>query len=155
MRSALALVAILFLSATATPQYGTAPHGYYPADYNGAIFTGKFVKGDTDQNVTLTYTKASKVEVFVGRLQMGCKVPTRDGSQQLMNATDFPESSVVTAFYSKVTRKQGGKKIKENQIIAISFAEIDGQRIADERRRIYYCTRSVLMQFRAFGAPNQ
>lgn len=153
MRHTMALLLILFLPGGAWPQYGSAPNGFYPPTYGGSIFTGKFVKGDAEQNLTLMYNKGSKTEIFVGRLQTGCGVPTQDGGKRLMNAVDFPEGSVVTAFFQKVTRKEGDKKIKEIRIIAISFAEVDGQKIADDKRLIYYCAAPGHMVFRAYGTP--
>jgi hypothetical protein len=144
---------IVMVSGAAWSQYGSAPDGYYPTNYGGSIFMGKFVKGNPDQTLTLSYTKGSKTELFVGKLQKGCGVPTRDGSKTLMNAPDFPPNSVVTAFFQKITRKEGDKKIKENQVIAISFVEVDGQKIADDKRLIYYCAEQGQMIFRAYGTP--
>lgn len=154
MRATITLLIVLLGPSGAWTQYGSAPTGYYPTNYGGSIFTGKFVKGEADQTLTLSYTKGSKTEVFIGRLQKGCSVPTRDGSKQLMNAADFPANSVVTAFFQKVTRKEGDKKVKENQIIAISFFEVDGTKIADDKRLIYYCAEPGQMVFRAYGTPS-
>ena len=155
MRTGLLSVTLLALCVRVPAQYGSAPNGYYPPTYSGSTFTGKFVKGDADQNLTLIYSKGSKSETFVGRLAAGCGVPTQGGSKRLMNATDLPEGSVVTAFFQKVTRKEGDKKIKENQIIAISFAEVGGQKISDEERRIYLCIPTGHVIFKAFGTPQQ
>ncbi|HXE89598.1 MAG TPA: hypothetical protein VNK82_01400 [Terriglobales bacterium] len=139
MRTGLLSLALLALSVRVPAQYGTAPSGYYPTSYGGSIFTGKVVSGDANQNLTLTYTKGSKTETFVGRLVKGCNVPTTDGSKRLMNATDVSVGSLVTVFFQTVSRKENGKKVKENQIIAISFSEVDGKKIPEDKWLIYNC----------------
>ena len=57
-------VVLLLCGIPSFAQYGTAPQGgYFPASYNGDIFTGTVTAAEGDQ-LTLTYTKGSKTDTF-------------------------------------------------------------------------------------------
>jgi len=132
------LLLSLLLSIMAVAQYGTAPNGNFPANYNGDTFTGVVTAAEGDQ-LTLTYTKGSKTETFVGKLGAGCSVPTNDKSDRKMAAADIPQGTVLTAFFNRNTRKVDGQKVKENLIIAIAFDVWNGQKIAEEKKKIWPC----------------
>jgi hypothetical protein len=124
--------------AVAFAQYGTAPEGDFPVSYNGDTFTGTVIASDGDQ-LTLNYVKGSKTDNFTGRLAGGCAVPTTNNSNHKMTATDIPKDTVMTAYFNRVTKKVDGQKTKENQIIAISFEVWHGQKISDEKKKIWPC----------------
>jgi hypothetical protein len=127
------------LSISSFAQYGTAPQGGdFPASYNGDTFTGTVTASEGDQ-ITLTYTKGSKTDTFIGKIDGGCAVPTNDGSNHKMTATDIPKDTVMTAYFSHVTKKVDGQKTKENDIIAISFKVWKGQTIPDEKKKVWPC----------------
>ncbi|HEX8814420.1 MAG TPA: hypothetical protein VF753_02870 [Terriglobales bacterium] len=135
------LVATLFSSLFCAPslaQYGTAPEGDFPASYNGDTFSGTVTAAETDQ-LTLTYTKGSKTDTFVGKLAGGCAVPTTNNSNHKMTAADIPKDTVMIAYFNRVTKKVDGQKTKENQIIAVSFEVWHGQKISDEKKKIWPC----------------
>jgi len=131
------LISLLF-SIIAVAQYGTAPNGNFPASYNGDTFTGTVTVAEGDQ-LTLTYTKGSKTETFVGKLGAGCSVPTTDKSDRKMTASDIPQGTVATAFFNRNTKKVDGQKVKENLLIAIRFDVWQGQKIADDKKKIWPC----------------
>jgi hypothetical protein len=132
----------LFLSVfsvSSFAQYGTAPQGGdFPASYNGDTFTGTVTATEGDQ-ITMTYIKGSKTDTFIGKLGTGCAVPTTDSSNHKMTATDIPKDTVMTAYFSRTTKKVDGQKTKENDIIAISFKVWRGQTIPDEKKKVWPC----------------
>src|SRR5579872_1111554 len=104
------------LPIVAFAQYGTAPKNYYPYSYSGSIFTG-VVTNTADNQVTLTFTKRDKTDTFIGQFETTCSVPSSE--HRGMMPADIPSGTVLTAFFNVITKKVDGKKIKENQIIAI------------------------------------
>jgi hypothetical protein len=141
------LTTITFLPIIISAQYGTAPNNYYPDNYSGSIFTG-IVTETGDNQITLTFTKGSKTDTFTGLFETGCSVPARDGSR--MMPIDIPKGTAMTSFFTAITKKVDGKKIKENLIIAISFEVWQGQRAAADKRIIYWCTDNRHLKFRAY-----
>jgi hypothetical protein len=151
LRPLTAILAVCIFSVPLDAQYGTASNGYYPANYNGSIFTGSVesVVADT-QEITLVYTKGSKSERFVGRFESACSWKEKDGSLHSVRASDIPKGTVLTALYSKVTKKSGGHKTDEFSIFAISFVEFSGKRIPDDRRLLIYCSDQKYGNFKVF-----
>ncbi len=146
---ATALTACAF-SLPLVAQKGTAPNGYYPNSYYGATFTGTLQSENGDpQEITLVYTKGSKSDRFVGRLASTCSWKSK-GAVHLFSASEAPRGTVLTAFYQTVTTKSGGQKSKENLIIAVSYAEVEGKRIPDEMRAIISCSGDQVLHFRVF-----
>lgn len=139
----------LLIAPLATAQYGTAPNNYYPDKYNGSTFTGTVADAKDDQ-ITLTYTEGAKADTFIGRLETACSVPRADKSDRGMNASDIPRGTVITAFFNNENRKTDGQKIKENLILAITFARVQGQTIPEDKRMIYLCTTGKHVHFRAY-----
>ncbi len=139
---------ILSCAATAYSQYGTAPSNYYPPNYSGSTFTGEATDTKNDQ-ITLNYTKNSKTETFAGRFERPCSVPSTDGRN--MTPSDIPKGTVLTAFFYTEARKVNGQKLKENVILAIAFDNWHGQKVADEKKKIYYCTDVRHLSFRFWG----
>jgi hypothetical protein len=132
-------------------QHATAPNGYYPHTYSGSIFTGSLesVVPDT-QEITLVYTKGSKTERFVGRLESTCSWKDKQGTVHSFTGSDLPKGTVLTTFYTSSTKKSGGEKITENSIFAVSYAEQNGKRIPDERRVLIPCSEQKFTFFKVF-----
>jgi len=149
IRDALAIVLTLaFLVPAALAQYGNAPNNYYPATYSGAIFTGT-VSANKDDQVTLTFNNQGKVETFAGRLEKSCSVSSKSGRG--MTAADFPPGTQVTAFFNKETKKNSeGEKAKENVIIAVTFDSWNGQKVTEDKKKIFWCTDNQQLQFKAW-----
>ena len=143
------LLATTALSMSAAAQHGTAPNNYYPDNYNGSTFTGAVTETRDDQ-IVLNYTNGSKTESFAGRFETGCSVPRADQSNRRLMPSDIPKGTVITAFFNSITKKADSGKIKENLIIAIAFDLWQGQKIPEDKKKIYLCTESKHVQFRAF-----
>lgn len=149
MRRKILVVLLTCLSASALAQYGTAPNNYYPEEYNGSIFTG--VVADTDNDLlTLTYTKHNKSDVFVGKFEMPCSVPSKDKSTPGMVTTDIPKGTSMTAYFVRRENKGAGQKSKENVILAVSFETWLGRKVSNDNRRMYFCTPQKYLKFKAF-----
>jgi hypothetical protein len=141
------LMMTAFLPIITSAQYGTAPNNYYPLNYSGSIFTGTVTESASDQ-IALKFIKDSKTEIFTGRFETGCSVPSRDGSR--MTPTDIPNGTVMTTFFNTTTKNVDGKKIKQNVIIAISFDVWQGHKASEDKKLIYWCTDQRQLKFRAF-----
>jgi hypothetical protein len=142
------IVCFTFFVTAGFAQYGTAPNNYYPDKYNGSTFTGTVTEAKDDQ-ITLKYTKGSKVDIFTGRFETSCSVPSASGRH--MVPSDIPPGTVMTAFFNRDTRKVDGQKVKENLILAISFEVWQGQKIAQDKRVIHSCSTNSHLQFRAWN----
>ena len=148
----LAAIACAFLLASvAIPaQYGTAPAGYYPSKFTGSTFKGTVTSVSNDE-ITLTYSKGTKTQTFTGRFEAGCSVPAEPGKPaRIMLPVNIPVGSGLTAFYSTKDEKDGGTKVKENWIVAISVDAWGQRKIAEERQGIMYCVKSKLLSYQAF-----
>jgi hypothetical protein len=147
---AVAVCVLLLASAAVPAQYGTAPAGYYPSSFTGSTFKGAVTAVSNDE-ITLTYTKGTNAQTFTGRFEAGCSIPAESGKPaRIMMPANIPVGSGVTAFYSTKTEKDGGKKVKENWIVAISIDAWGQRMIAEERQGIMYCTKSKLLSYQAF-----
>jgi hypothetical protein len=144
------LIACVF-SLPLVAQKGSAPTGYYPFSYSGATFTGLLQPENGDpQEITLVYTKGNKSETFVGRFASPCRWRNKDGTIHTFKASEAPRGTVLTAFYQQITKKSGGQKSKENLVIAISYAEVDGKTISKDQRLIIYCSPEGFVAFKVF-----
>ena len=148
------LATILTACAFSLPlvaQKGVAPNGYYPNSYYGATFTGVLQpESGEPQEITLVYTKGSKSDRFVGKLASTCSWKNKDGSVHTFRTSEASKGTVLTAFYQANTNKSQGQKSTENIIIAISYAEVDGKRIPDDKRVIVSCSVEPFLHFKAF-----
>ena len=141
---------MVLLLTVALAQHRTAPNGYYPRNYQGDIFTGEVIDGPLDV-LTLRYTNGDKQELFTGRFESPCAVPTKDGKMGAMTPADVPLGSVLTAYYYGNTAKKDGLKAKENVILGIAFLSTNGKEIPAEKRRGYQCTQQWSAVYKAFG----
>ena len=150
------LAAVLTAGVLSLPleaQQGTAPDGFYPNSYAGATFTGVFQPDSSDALlITLVYTRGSKSETFVGKLAATCASRDKNGSVHNFDASMIPTGTVLTAYYVSVTKKSDGRKSTENSVIGISYVEIGGKKVPDEKRRIiYFCTTERIIRTMGFG----
>jgi len=132
------LLCVILSATAASAHYGTAPNGYYPGSYNGAIFTGQVVQS-TDDTISLTYSHGSKTDSFTGRVTVACHFPSSKDTLTPMPLTQIPVGSVITVFYDPKTIKVGGQKQKENRMIAIAFQEMNGKPVAEDNKLIFFC----------------
>jgi len=145
------LLVVGLFSLPLRAQYGSAPNGYYPYNYAGSIFTGSLESAAADtQEMTLVFTKDSKSQRFAGRLESACGWKDKDGTAHSFKASDIPKGTVLTAFYKATTKKSGGQKITENSIFAISYVELNGKRIPDEKRILISCSDQKFSFFKVY-----
>lgn len=141
----------MFLScfvAGAQAQYGTAPNNNYPDTYSGLTFTGTVTAG-VGQELILTYKKNDKTDTFVGRFETGCAVASTNG--HTMMASDIPSGTVVTAFFNTPSKKSDDQKQNRNVIIAISFETWRGEKVSQDKKRIFWCTKNQHLQYRSWN----
>ena len=141
------VLASVCFAISANAQYGVARSNYYPTRYTGSTFTGS-VTESTDDRITLTYTKNGNPQVFTGRFETGCTVPSASGAK--MMPTDIPKGTIMTVFYNGETSKIDRQKVKENVILAIAFEQWKGQKVQDDKSKIYFCTNDKQFHFRAW-----
>jgi hypothetical protein len=135
------LIVVCLFSFPLLAQYGSAPNGYYPPGYAGSIFTGSLESAAADtQEMTLVYAKGNKTERFVGRLESACGWKDKDGTAHSFKGSDIPKGTILTAFYNKTTKKSDGQKTTEISIFAISYVELNGKRIPDDKRVVISCS---------------
>jgi len=138
----------LVLSGTVAAQKGTAPNGYYPANYNGATLTGKVVQ-TTDDTITLNYVHGSKTDTFEAYATAPCNLPSTKTATQPMPLSKVQTGAVVTLFYEAKETKVDGKKQKKNQVVGILFLEENGRKVKEEHQAMFYCIGGPT-QFMAF-----
>jgi len=132
------LIALVFASG-ALGQYGRAPNGYYPSAYSGDIFSGRVSAADEASGlITVSSKEKKKTDVFVGRLQEPCAVPSKDGKP--MTASDLPIGTDVTVFFEKNMLKDGSSSTRENLIIGIMFHSWDGHPVRQTAKKMYLCS---------------
>jgi len=115
--------ALLFLTATAQAQHGSAGSGYFPQGYSGDTWTGTVTgTNDDTREITLTYTKGEKTEIFTGLLKTGLKATRRDGTPTEWKPSDIPVGTRIVVYYMAQTKKVDGKKVKYYEIFEFTSA---------------------------------
>ena len=141
---------VLLLSAVMAAQQGTAPNNYYPVGYSGSIFTGKVVQA-TDDSITLSYVHGGKTDTFEAYATAPCNLPVSKTATRPAPLSIVQTGAVVTVYYETRTVKVGGRKQKKNQVIGISFLEVNGKSVSEEHQAIFYCIPGQpALYFRAF-----
>jgi len=149
MRKHALLVSLLLSPSVGFAQYGTAPNNYYPNSYSGSIFRG-VVTDNKDNQIVLTFANDKDTQTFTAPFETGCSVPTTPPGGPPTMPANIPKGTAMTAFFNTKTKKVDGKKIKENVVIAISFDTWNGHTIAEDKRKIFWCTSDKHLQFRAY-----
>jgi hypothetical protein len=135
----LALVAVfVFTSTQLFAQLGHAPTGYYPPDFGGDMFTGVVTNTQVNE-LTLTYDNAKKRQTFIGRFAAKCYLPAKGGSTQAMTAENLPAGTKMSAMFRSRTTKVGLQKVKENEIIAVSFDSVGGKELKRNNDIVWVC----------------
>lgn len=140
------VLATLFV-VKANAQYGTAPNNNYPDTYSGATFTGAVTETDNGQ-ITLTHASEDKTDTFVGRFETGCSVSSKSGRP--MMPSDIPPGTELTVFFNRETKHLNGQKDSGNVIIAIAFEIWQGQKVTEDKKRIFWCTKNKNLKFRSW-----
>jgi len=121
MKIAAAFLGILLMGGAVFAQKGIAPNGYYPAGYTGNTWTGVVSNvNEATGEFTLTYTKGSKTETFVGVPEKEYVVAPKDGPERPLKLSDIHVGRTLTVFYTVETNKVDGKKVTVNTVININ-----------------------------------
>jgi hypothetical protein len=129
---------VLLLGGSVAAQQGTAPNNYYPAGYSGSIYTGKVVQ-TTDDSITLSYVHGSKADTFEAYATAPCNLPANKTTTRPVRLSKVQTGAVVTVYYQSKTVKVDGRKQKRNEVIGISFLEVNGGKVSEEHKAIFYC----------------
>jgi len=130
MERFLLLVIVFMIAMPAGAQHGTAPAGYYPAGYNGDMWTGTLTAAnDSTREITLTYTKKDKTQTFTGMLEEKFTVTLADGKTHQLKPSDIAPGTILRVYYKPKTKKVDDKKVKYYEIFKL---EIVGQ--AEEKK---------------------
>ncbi|MGH9575474.1 MAG: hypothetical protein ACRD40_18345 [Candidatus Acidiferrales bacterium] len=127
-----AILSYLMICAVAAmagaAQRGQAPAGCYPFDYFGMTWSGAVTAVD-DQNrtITLTLSKGSKTQTFVGTLADGFSVKYTDGTVKDLQPSDIPINAPAIAYFKDYTKKVNGKKIDVHEVFMLTVKTSDGQ----------------------------
>jgi hypothetical protein len=95
---------------------------------NGDTWTGEVTAiDDGKREITLSYKKKDKEEIFIGVLEEGYSVKMKDGSMHELKVSEIPTGTRIKVYYMTKTKKDAsGAKIKFNQIIKIRFLPKEG-----------------------------
>jgi hypothetical protein len=148
----LVLCFFAFQAQKSPSQAGTAPSGYYPADFSGDAFTGT-VTQTTDDTITAVYTHGDKSETFEAYSNGPCALPASKSGASLMPLTKVPIGSQIEILYEAKTVKIGGVKQKQNQMIGFVFlkTKVNGEWVAMKSRVTFYCAQAgSFLTFKAF-----
>lgn len=119
-RSLYFLIPLLTIASSALAQHGTAENGYYPPGYNGDTWTGVIQSANEQTGeITLSYTKGGKSQIFVGVPEEGYLVHGHNGQTRPLKMSDIPVGRAVKVWYTPATKKVDGKKIAVNIIFLI------------------------------------
>jgi hypothetical protein len=121
VKIAAAFLGILLIGGAAFAQQGTAPNGNYPAGYTGNTWTGVVSNvNEATGEFTLTFTKGSKTETFVGVPEKEYLVAPKDGPERPLKLSDIHVGRTLTVFYTLETKKVDGKKVTFNSVFYIN-----------------------------------
>jgi hypothetical protein len=106
----------------------------------------------TDDTVTLNYVHGSKTDTFEGYTTTPCNLPLTKSATQPTSLTGVPIGTIITVFYESKTINIDGRKQKKNQVLGLTFKEMNGKRVKEEHQAIFYCLPTPFAStFMAFG----
>lgn len=101
-------------------QHGTAENGYWPMGFNGDTWTGVVsATNDDTREITMTFTKNEKTQTFVGELEEGHPVKSKDGTEHVLKVSEIPLGTRLRVYYMARERKVEGRKVKFYRIIRL------------------------------------
>jgi len=119
---ALSLAVILLCAGIAAAQHGTAEPGYYPSGFNGDTWTGEVTAVTEDtREFTLTYTKGSNTQTFVGILPKGYTVKMKDGRDYEVKMSELMGMRLRAYYITRKNKDANGVKIETHEVFKIKF----------------------------------
>ena len=132
----LLLASVLFFAVSGFAQYGYAPSGTYPADYDMKTFTGKLIDFDTEKRIVKLQcdicANQDEFVAVVGDPQMSkvlkFKTSPRDryrkGPQREKHfpaPNSIKRGDLLRVFYNERKNKQDGEKVKYNAVFEMEM----------------------------------
>jgi hypothetical protein len=111
----------LFVAAvfTTRAQHETAPPGYYPLGFVGDMWIGNVIaENNMTREVTLSYTKGTQRQTFVGVLEVP-RFKMKDGSMHTLKPSDIPLGMRIAVIYMPKWKKDAGKNVKYYSIFRL------------------------------------
>ena len=104
--------------------HGTASNDYFPPGYAGDTWTGEVSAVDeAKREITLVYKGKKGDERFVGVVQQGYQVKSKDGKVAELKLTMIPLGTRFTVYYMAKNRKVEGRKEKFYEIFRMVFPQ--------------------------------
>jgi hypothetical protein len=112
----------LLCSGISFAQHGTAEPGYYPSGFNGDTWIGEVTAVNEDtREFTLTYTKGSNTQTFVGVLPQGYTVKMKDGRDYEIKMTELKGMRIRAYYITKRKKDANGVKTETHEVFKIKF----------------------------------
>ena len=103
-------------------QHGTAEPDYYPAGFNGDTWTGEVTAVTEDtREFTLTYTKGTNTQTFVGVLAEGYTVKMKDGRNYAIKMAELMGMRIKAYYITKKKKDANGVKTETHEVFKIKF----------------------------------
>jgi hypothetical protein len=118
----LALAMIFLCTGISVAQHGTAEPDYYPSGFNGDTWTGEVTAVTEDtREFTLTYTKDTHTQTFVGILPRGYMVKMKDGRDYEIKMTELMGMRLKTYYITRNKKDANGVKTETHEVFKIKF----------------------------------
>ena len=120
------LALILLCAGISVAQHGTAEPGYYPSGFNGDTWSGEVTAVTEDtREFTLTHTKGTKTQTFVGVLPKGYTVKMKDGRDYEVKMSELMGMRLMAYYVTKKKKDANGEKIETHEVFKIKFIPKD------------------------------
>lgn len=118
----LSLALMLLCTGIAAAQHGTAEPDYYPSGFNGDTWSGEVTAANEDtREFTLTYTKGSNTQTFVGVLAEGYTVKMKDGRNYLIKMSELMGMHVKAYYITRKKKDANGVKVETHEVFKLKF----------------------------------
>lgn len=118
----LSLALLLLCTGIAVAQHGTAEPGYYPSGFNGDTWSGEVTAVTEDtREFTLTYTKGTDTQTFVGILPKGYTVKMKDGRDYEITMPELMGMRLKAYYITKKKKDANGVKTETHEVFKIKF----------------------------------
>lgn len=115
------ILSIIACTNSSFAQRTGAEPDYYPMNYSGDAWMGEVTSvNEVTREITLTFKKKDKDEIFVGVLDKGYTVKMKDGSDHLILLPELIGMR-IKVYYMIKTSKDKISKVKTNEIFKIRF----------------------------------
>jgi hypothetical protein len=116
----LSVTLILLCTGISVAQHGTAEPGHYVSGFNGDTWTGEVTAVNEDsREFTLTYTKGSNTQTFVGVLPQSFTVEMKDGRDYRMKMTELMGMRLKAYYITKKKKDANGVKTETREVFKI------------------------------------